>query len=176
MIVLETNVKSVVEGKTSRFTVSFIENGANTKIEEIFILHVYKGLLSIEWNERTIHLQPINVNWGTRCFQMRNVRRLGKPELKVAEIKDMLKTLKGIEKRDFAIYCLEILKLYSYIVESIGEYKIERSDDEWSKHTCVQLCTPYSTIEIGSVQGSMSGLNSSIDRMQDLYINELNIK
>lgn len=176
MIVIETIVKSIVKGKTSKFTVSYIENDSDSKIKEIFILHVYKGLLSIEWNERTIHLQPITVNWGTRCFQLRNVHRLGKPELKVEEIKDKLKTLYGIEKKDFAIYCLEILKLYKYIVELTGEYKIERSDDEWSKHTCVQLCTPYSTIEIGSVQGSMSGLSPSIDRMQDLYIKELNIK
>jgi hypothetical protein len=164
----KTNIESI--GKI--FTVKYVEN--NKECEETFYIYTYERLMSIKWNNKLIHLQPLKID--KYDYHTINVRRSGKPDLPVDEIRNRIKTIEGMSKEEFTVYCLDMLKLYHEIVDLIGEYEVRGSDDEWEKHTKVYIDSPYSSMFIGTVQGSMSGFSPSIDRMQDRYFEKLNTK
>lgn len=163
-----TNIESL--GKI--FTFTFIED--NVESEETFYIYTYHGIVSIKWNDKVIHLQPLKVDKYN--LHPIHVRRSGKPELQTDEIMKRIKSIEGMSKVEFAIYCLDMLKLYHEIVELLGYYPISGSDDEWSKSTRVYLNTPYSRMEIGSVGGSMSGFSPQIDGVQQQYFTKLHVK
>ncbi|WP_260288369.1 hypothetical protein [Peribacillus aracenensis] len=157
-----------IESLGKMFEVEYVENKMERK--KIFYIYTYERVMSIKWKGQIIHIQTLNLDCN---FKMDNGRT---SELPVDEIRNRIKTVDGMSKDEFALYCLDMLKLYHEIVELIGEYKIGRSDDEWSKHTKVYIDSPYSSIQIDSVQGSMSGCSPQISSSQNLYFEKLHIK
>ncbi|QNU25068.1 hypothetical protein [Geobacillus zalihae] len=81
------------------FMIKYIENGVEKA--EVFYLHTYRRLLAIEWNNKTIHLQPTTISWGSRKFGIRrNLITSEKQSLPLEEIKSRLKTVEGMSKRN----------------------------------------------------------------------------